>query len=126
MLPPQLVEEVEELRKKAHSIDLTESDGWANVVLHAHLVPPGYNKTSTEILLKFPMSYPNGRPDMFWTDEDLILKDGRNPHSADSIEAALGKNWRRFSWHPSNWNPGTDNLQTYIEFVNTGLAKARH
>ena len=125
MVPKQLVHEVEELRKEGYSIDLIEAEGWANVVFHNYPIPPGYNKTSTELLLKFPMSYPNGRPEMFWTDEDLILKDGRKPRSAETIEIALEKRWRRFSWHPQSWNPGIDGLRTYLEFVNNGIAKAR-
>jgi hypothetical protein len=61
---------------------------------------------------------------MFWTDEDLLLANGSVPRSGDAIETALGRRWRRFSWHPANWNPGSDNLRTYLEFVNTRLAKA--
>jgi hypothetical protein len=61
---------------------------------------------------------------MFWTDQDLTLEGGGIPRNADSIETALEKPWRRFSWHPQNWNPGTDNLRTFLEFVNARLAKA--
>jgi hypothetical protein len=124
MLPSQLVEEVEELRREGYSVDLIEAEGWANVVFHGYRVPPGYSKASTELLLKFPISYPNGRPDMFWTDEDLTLAGGQIPLNADTIETPLGKRRRRFSWHPQNWNPGVDNLRTYLEFVNNRLAKA--
>ena len=123
MIPEQLVREVEALRAEGRSVDLTEAEGFANVVLHSYPLPPGYNKATTELLVKVPVSYPNGRPDMFWVDEDLLLKDGRCPKSADSIETPLGKKWRRFSWHPQGWNPGTDNLRTYLEFVNGRLAK---
>lgn len=123
MLPPQLVEEVQELRNEGYEIDLIEAEGWANVVFHGYQVPAGYPKGSTDLLLKFPMSYPNGQPDMFWTEEDLLLANGAVPRSADAIETALGKRWRRFSWHPANWNPGRDSLRTYLEFVNGRLAK---
>jgi len=126
MIPEQIDKEIEDLRKEDHSIDLIEADGWANIVFHNFSVPPGYSKAMTTLLIKLPMSYPNGRPDMFWTDEDLILKYGRLPRNADVIETALGKNWRRFSWHPQSWNPGADNFCTYLEFVNSGLIKARN
>jgi|SRR5438105_531241 len=124
MLPPQLVDEVAELRGKGVEIELTEADGWANVVIQKYFVPAGYSKSSTKLLVKSPLSYPNGRPDMFWTDEDLTLAGGKIPQNADNIETPLGTRWRRFSWHPQNWNPGTDNLRTYLEFVNNRLAKA--
>lgn len=124
MLPTQLIEEVEELRAEGHAIELTAGDGWANVVFHNYKVPSGFNKRVIDLLLKFPLSYPNGRPDMFWTDQDLLLENHSVPQSADAIETALGRQWRRFSWHPKSWNPGVDNLRSYLEFVNNRLAKA--
>lgn len=124
MIPVLLFQEIEECRKEGYSVDVLEADGWANVVFHNYAIVSGYNKSATELLLKIPMSYPNGRPDMFWTDEDLVLRGGGIPRNADAIEPALGKRWRRFSWHLQNWNPGVDNLRTYLEFVNNRLTKA--
>lgn len=126
MIPEHLIKEIVDLQKGGHSIDLIESEGWINAVFSSFPLPLGYSKTLTTLLLKLPVSYPNGRPDMFWTDKDLVLEDRRIPKGADVIEVALGQKWRRFSWHPQNWNPGTDSLATYIEFVNKGLAKARN
>lgn len=122
-MPVQLLEDVDELRKDGHAIDVIEADGWANTIFHGYAVPPGYTKNATELLLRIPMAYRNARPDMFWTDEDLTLKGGQIPRNADVIEDILGKRWRRFSWHPQNWNPGSDNLRTYLEFVNNRLTK---
>jgi len=126
MIPEHIEKEIEGLRKEAYLIDLIEAEGFANLIFHDYALPVGYSKAATDLLIKLPMSYPNGRPDMFWTDEDLILKDGRIPKNADVIETALGNKWRRFSWHPQGgWNPGADNLRTYLEFVDSGLRKAR-
>jgi len=124
MAPVQLVQEVGDLKKEGYAIELVEAEGWSCVIVRDYPVPPGYSKSHTDLLVKCPMSYPDGRPDMFWTDEDLKLADGRAPRSADTIEAALGRRWRRFSYHPQNWNPGVDNLRTYLEFISTGLVKA--
>lgn len=125
MLPAQLIDEVEALRKEGLAITLTEADGMANILIENHaVVSMNYSKRSTELLLRLALSYPNGRPDMFWTDEDLLLKGGGVPKSADAIEPWLGKRRRRFSWHLTAWNPGVDNLRTYLEFVNNRLAKA--
>jgi hypothetical protein len=123
MVPRLLLAEVEELKKDGFTLDTIEAEGWANIVFHQYPVPSGCNKKATELLLKLPMSYPNGRPDMFWTDEDLKLVNGAIPRNADTIEPALGKQWRRFSWHPQNWTPGIDDLRTYLEFVNNRLSK---
>jgi len=124
MIPAQLVEEVDQLRAQGYQIEVVEAEGWINVLLRAYPVPVGYSQSSTELLVKLPVSYPNGRPDMFWTDQELVLADGSIPKSADGVESALGKSRRRFSWHPQNWNPGTDSLLTYLEFINARLAKA--
>ncbi len=125
MIPQQLCDEVEELRREGYVIDLMEIDGYAMMIIDEYPVPSGYSKHTTKMLLKFPMAYPNGRPDMFWTDGDFILQNGAEPNKANVIETINGRQWRRFSWHPQAWNPGRDDLRMYLEFVNDGLAKAR-
>lgn len=121
-LPARLAEEVSALREAGYRATLTQSDGWAMVVLHDVGVAVGFNKASTNVLLKLPLSYPHGKPDMFWTDVDLVLANGDTPKQADSVEPALGKDWRRFSWHLSSWNPASDSLLTFIEFVEHRLS----
>lgn len=124
MLPNQLIGEVKALCEGGLTATLTEADGMANIIIVGYPIRPRhYNKKSIELLLRFPLSYPNGKPDMFWTDEDFVLKNTHVPKSADAFETWLGKRRRRFSWHLSKWNPGTDNLFTYLEFVNNRLAK---
>lgn len=124
MLPTQIADEVNTLKEEGYSVEVNEAEGWANVIFHDYPVPNGFTRTTIGLLVKLPLSYPSGRPDMFWTDVDLTFKDGRTPRSAEQIETILGKQWRRFSWHPQNWNPGTDNLRTYLEFINNRLAKS--
>jgi hypothetical protein len=124
LLPEQLAEEVRFLQVQGYSVELVEAQGWANVVFHGYPLPPRYSKLLTELLVRIPLSYPNGSPDMFWTDGDLALADGTVPRNADALETALGKQWRRFSWHPHGWNPGSSNILTYLEFINNRLAKA--
>ncbi len=124
MIPESIVGEVDALRRASYEVEAIEAEGWFNVVFSKYRLPPGYNKPDTTLLIKLPLSYRNGKPDMFWTEEDLRLQSGAIPRSADSIESALGKQWRRFSWHPQNWNPATDDLTTYLEFVNQRLAQA--
>lgn len=124
MLPVQLVDEVKALCEGGLTATLTESDGMANVVIVGYQVQSRYyNKASIELLLRLPLSYPNGKPDMFWTDEDFLLKNVNVPKSAEVTETWLGKRRRRFSWHLSNWNPGMDNLLTFLGFIDNRLAK---
>jgi hypothetical protein len=124
MLPVQLVDEVKALCEEGLTAYLSEADGMANVEIPQYPIKyQHYNKTSVCLLLRLPLSYPNGKPDMFWVDEDFLLKDGRVPKSGDVFENWLGRRRRRFSWHMSSWNPGADNLLTFLEFINNRLAK---
>ncbi len=124
MLPIRLVGEVEALRTEGFSVELRDAEGCANVLFSDYPLPSGYNTTSTTLLLRLPHCYPNGQPDMFWTDPGLMRVDGEPPRNADCFEKHLGRGWRRFSWHPKRWNPGIDDLRTFIEFVNEGLKRA--
>ena len=123
MVPDQLLEEVRRFRDQGHEVEAIEADGFANLVFHSYRLPGSLSKATTDLVVKIPLSYPNGRPDMFWTDTDVLLRDGRVPRSADSIETFLGRQWRRFSWHPQAWNPGVDNVSTFLEFVNDRLRR---
>jgi len=123
MPPARLVDEVKGLLDEGWAAELTEAEGMACVLLRSYPLPRGYNKASTDLLLMLPPSYPNGKPDMFWVEGDVLLADGAVPKSADPVETHLGRQWRRFSWHLSTWNPANDDLRTYIEFVNCRLAK---
>jgi hypothetical protein len=121
----QVDEEIEGLRQEGFVVELTRADGWINIVFRTYPLPPGFSKPATDLLVRLPISYPNGKPDMFWTDPDLTLKNGQCPQQADAMETVLGRPWRRFSWHPTSWNPATDKLRTYLEFVNRRLAMAK-
>ncbi len=124
MLPGQLVEEVQALCEGGLTSTLSEADGMANILIANYPVRSRhYNKATIELLLRFPLSYPNGKPDMFWTDEDFVLKSGGVPKGAENFETHAGKRRRRFSWHLSNWNPGIDNLLTFLECVENRLAR---
>lgn len=119
-----LLKEIETLQEDGYCVAVVEAEGVVNLLIENYLLPPTYNKPTTTLLLRIPEAYPNGNPDMFWTDADLLCENGQTPNTADVIETYLGKQWRRFSWHPQGWNPGTGNLCMYLEFVNSGFYKA--
>lgn len=125
MLPSDVTDDVAVLERLGYVVKLIESDGFGNVVFNRYPIPLGYTKTESGLLIRAPLSYRAGRPDMFWTDVDLLLAGGGAPAQAESIETHLGRPWRRFSWHPSTWNPATDDLRTYLEFIDNRLAKRR-
>ena len=120
----QLELEVETSRQNGEELDVRESDGLIYVIVKDYPLPVGYSKKHTRLLLKIPLSYPNGNPDMFWVDPDLRLASGESQANA-TIENVLGEPWLRFSWHPQKWNPVLDNLNTFMEFVNRRLIQLK-
>ena len=123
MIPAQLEEEVRDLLKEGWDLELSESEGMACLFFRKYPLPPKYSKQTTGLLLRLPLSYPNGKPDMFWVETEVLLADGNVPRKANQLETHLGRQWRRFSWHPKSWHPATGTLRGYLEFVNCRLAK---
>ena len=122
----QIIEnEVTNLEKLGFDVRLSNLDGFFCVVIAAYPLPRGYSQSSSDLLLRIPVSYPNGKPDMFWLEKDVTLEDGSIPEKADVIERYLEKEWRRFSWHPKCWNPAIDTIETYLEFVNRRLIQVK-
>jgi hypothetical protein len=113
------------LEAYGYKLKLFAEDGFDDVQIYGYPMPTGYSRSESDLLLRVPPSYRAGRPDMFWTAVDLVLANGQVPAQAEVIETIEGTQWRRFSWHPAKWNPATDNLFTFLGFVDTRLAKRR-
>jgi hypothetical protein len=113
------------LEKKGYKLKLFAEDGFDDVQIFDYPIPSGYSRSASDLLLRLPPSYRAGRPDMFWTEVELVLANGQVPAQAEVLETIEGSQWRRFSWHPASWNPATDSLFTFLEFINTRLAKRR-
>ncbi len=124
VMPQQLTHEINHLRTEGHEIEVYDGSGLLLLVMKAYPLPRGYNKVATNLLLKIPLSYPNGKLDMFWTDPDLRLQES-NGQAATTVENILDRQWLRFSWHPQKWNPGANNLFTFLEFVNRRLMQLK-
>ncbi len=123
-MPQQLPQEIEQLRNQGNEIEVHEKSGMIIPIIKGYFLPLGYNKTFTDLLLKIPASYPNGKLDMFWTDADLRLQDS-NGQANTSLETILGKQWLCFSWHPQKWNPGRDNILNFLQFVDRRLMQLK-
>ena len=124
VMPQQLTQEIEQLRTQGYGLEVYEEAGMILLIIKDYSLPVGYNKSFCDILLKIPLSYPNGKLDMFWTDPDLRLQESTG-QAATSVETILGKQWLRFSWHPQKWNPGRDNVLTFLQFINRRLLQLK-
>ena len=125
MIPDSLVRDLENLQNRGFLYDVVESGCKVYVLFKEFPLPPNlYNMKKTDLLIFTTPHYPNANFDMFWTDPSLTLHDGRIPQSADVEECHVGKNWRRFSYHPYDsipWNPSKDNVESYVEYVQQRL-----
>ena len=126
MIPEELSRDLKCLQKR-FCCEITEADLKVYVVFKGFPLPQGmYNAEKTDLLIFTTPYYPNAGFDMFWTDPDLTLDDGRTPGSADTVETHIGREWRRFSYHPydqKKWNPAVDNVERFVCYVQRRLGK---
>jgi hypothetical protein len=113
--------------------ELRHGDQLDWVLIPELVLPVGrFNKTSTKVLFRIPVGYPQTGPDNFFVDADLRLKDGANPPAfnhgpqSSSGPAPIEGNWGWFSWHPQAWRPAAtiedgDNLLGFIRSINLCL-----
>lgn len=125
-VPDQLDREILTLRERGYTVDAPlESPGEYLLIFSAFPLPNGkYNMATTRLMLRVPFGYPNAALDMFYTQPDLLLASGAVPRQAQVLETLPGGVWRRFSWHRNApWNPGRDNLLSFVSFVEDNLAR---
>ena len=125
MTTSTLTNETERLIQLGYQITTVQENGLTKLIIQEYPLPDGYSTSTSDLLILIPPSYPNGKPDMFWVNTDVLLENGKVPKKAEVIENHAGKDWRRFSWHLSKWNPGRDDLSTYLSFIDEGLRRAR-
>ena len=124
VLPPLLLEHIEKLRSN-YTIDFSETDTEIFIIFHDFTVSTNiWEIDKTDVLIITYPAYPNPKIDMFWVEPHLKLKNGKIPKAASVIEKKLGRSWQRFSWHLQSWNPGKDNLITFLNDVNERLSKS--
>lgn len=75
-LLPRLAKEIEQLELKP---EVREDASFINLVFRDYPIPPGYNRSTADLLIRIPLSYPDAGPDMFWTSPALTLADGATP-----------------------------------------------
>jgi hypothetical protein len=102
------------------------------VIVKGWLLPVGWNKPATSVLVQIPPGYPVTPPDNFYTDNDLRLASGTDPGNTSGNQSPIdSRRWRMFSYHVegSDWHPHADvlqghNLQTFFAGVEQRLREA--
>ncbi len=127
LIPDALLADLKILQDRGFSYKIVEENPRIFIVFNDHPLPVGlYNMEKTDLLVFTTPYYPNAGFDMFWVDDRLLLKNNNIPQGAEAVESYLGRNWRRFSYHPYNikpWNPSEDNVVTFMAYVEQRLKK---
>lgn len=125
MIPEELQNNIRVLKERGFDYNVSQNGLRIYIWFKNFPLPSGlYNMDKTDLLIFTTCSYPNAGFDMFWTDTNLVLKNGNVPKQAECIEPHLQQNWRRFSYHPYNsvhWDPTQDDVVKFIEYVQQRL-----
>jgi hypothetical protein len=89
------------------------------VLLHKLPLPEGlFQLDESDVLFMTDQQYPLSAMDMFLTEVGVVRPDGSIPQNAESIEAYIGREWRRFSWHRNEaWNSTGNPLLHHYAFM---------
>lgn len=103
------------------------SDGSFVITIPSVPVPEGWSAREATVRFVVPVGYPMARPDCFWTEESLILSDGRVPQNtgANPLPLASPTPQRWYSWHLATWSPNSDTLTTYLNVIRKRFAELR-
>jgi hypothetical protein len=88
-------------------------------------LPPGYDRETADLLLRFPAGYPDIPPDMWWFDPSIRLASGQTIRATEVMEQHVGRSWQRWSRHFTNgqWRSGIDGLQSFLALIRRELER---
>lgn len=108
----------------AHSV--TVEANMTCVVLTRYLLPRGFDRAETNLLLRLSSGYPDVAPDMWWFDPPVRRADGQSIVATDANEQHLGRTWQRWSRHfnPGQWCSGIDCLESFLALIRRELERS--
>jgi len=104
------LQEIELLRKKYGPLEYGANLEW--ILFKEFPLPPGWNKTTTPLLVLIPPGYPMIPPDNFYVPIGFRLASGAMPSNYGEGQSHLGQQWGQFSFHVKElWSPKADILE---------------
>lgn len=96
------------------------------VVLPSFALPKGFDRQSSDLLLRLSAGYPDVPPDMWWFDPPVKLADGRVVAATDVTENHIGRRWQRWSRHlpAGQWRSGIDGLESFLALVRREIERS--
>jgi hypothetical protein len=89
-------------------------------------LPPGFDRTKADLLLRLAPGYPDVPPDMWWFDPPVQRADHAAIPATNVIEQHLGRRWQRWSRHLNSgqWRSGIDSLESFLALIHGELVRA--
>jgi hypothetical protein len=89
-------------------------------------LPRGFDRSQSNLLLRFSAGYPDVAPDMWWFDPPIRRADGKPIPATEVVEHHLGRSWQRWSRHlaPGQWRSGVDSIESFLALVQRELERS--
>jgi hypothetical protein len=118
--------DLEYLQAKAPSHQVANEGNVICILIPSYGLPKGFNRESSDLLLRLAPGYPDVPPDMWWFDPPVQRTDGALIKATEAREGHLGRQWQRWSRHlqPGQWRSGVDSLQSFFALIRKELLAA--
>ena len=117
--------ELTHLRDRGGVFDVSTESNMTCVLLRDYALPNGYDRGTSDLLLRLNPGFPDVQPDMWWFDPPVRRANGVPIPQTDLTEHYLGRSWQRWSRHlqAGQWRPGIDTLQSFLAVIRADLEK---
>jgi hypothetical protein len=115
------------LQDKGFRYETAMENNMICLVIKDFALPPGYQPTQVDLLIRLPLQFPEVAPDMFWADPPVRYSTGVVPQATELMETYLGRDWQRWSRHfaSAQWRPGIDDMRSYLRLIRSTLERER-
>lgn len=118
--------DIEYLNERGIAHQITIEGGMICILLPSWQLPKGFDRDSSDLLIRLHPGYPDVQPDMWWFNPPVLLANGQGLPNTNAVEAYLGRQWQRWSRHFSNgqWQSGIDGLESYLALIRHSLERS--
>ena len=121
---PQI--DVAYLGERGFEYEIVSEAGMTCIVMPHWLLPGGFDRDESNLLVRLSPGYPDVPPDMWWFSPPVHLADGRELPATNVVERHLGRSWQRWSRHFSGgqWQSGVDGLESFLALIRQNLERS--
>jgi len=96
------------------------------VLIPGWILPPGFNVSSADLLIRLAAGYPDVPPDCWWFDPAVKLANNAALPATQVSEQYLDRTWQRWSRHfiQGQWQSGIDGLESFLALIRAELHRS--